>query len=368
MKADRNRRRNHNLSRLAGISLLAFFAIFGASCSRNSSPDKNQLSVDNPVTNKIMNDDVHTYTAELEKGQFVNLSVEQRDVDVITKVFTPNDELVGEFDTPTSGRGTEQIRIGTETAGEYRIEIYTLSERAEPGEYKVAIADFRSMTERDRQILAAVKLHQQADSLRTKPETRRESIPVYEKALQIWRELGEQSDEANTLRAMGFAYQRMDDLEKAKEHFGKALEIWGKTDDLRSAAFTHIILGVIAKKQNDLETGLQEDLKAQPLWKQADDMPEYTQNLVRIGNDYIKMQNNTEALTYFEQALDTSRHVKRKSVQAYVLSECGNAQATIGNKAKALNFYRQSLELWKNLKQEKVVASLEEKIAKLEAS
>jgi hypothetical protein len=32
------------------------------------------------------------------------------------------------------------------------------------------------------------------------------------------------------------------------------------------------------------------------------------------------------------------------------------------------NFYRQSLELWKNLKQDKVVASLEEKIAKLEAN
>ncbi len=53
-----------------------------------------------------MNDEVQIYTAELEKGQFVNLSVEQRDVDIITKVFTPNDVLVGEFDTPTSGRGT----------------------------------------------------------------------------------------------------------------------------------------------------------------------------------------------------------------------------------------------------------------------
>ncbi len=97
-------------------------------------------------------------------------------------------------------------------------------------------------------------------------------------------------------------------------------------------------------------------------------MPEYTQNLVRIGNDYIKLQNNIEALKYFEQALDSSRQVKRKSVQAYVLSECGNAQATVGNKTEALKFYRQSLELWKNLKQDKVVISLEEKIAKLESN
>ena len=363
MKENKNRGRIKNFRLIAVVS---FLFVFGANCSRNSSPD--QLTPGNPVTKKIMNEEVHIYSAELEKGQFVNLSVEQRDVDVITKVFTPTGELIGEFDTPTSGRGTEAIRIGTETAGEYRIEIYTLSERAEPGEYKLEIAAFRPLTDTDRKVLAAVKLHQQADILRSKPETRGESVPVYEKALQIWRELGEQSDEANTLRAMGFAYQRMDELEKAKEHFGKALEIWDKIGDSRSAAFTHIILGVISKKQNDLETGLKEDLAAQPLWEQANDMPEYTQNLVRIGNDYIKLQNNAEALKYFEKALENSRRLERKSIQAYVLSECGNAQATVGNKNEALNFYKQSLALWKNLKQDKVVATLEEKISKLEAN
>jgi len=89
---------------------------------------------------------------------------------------------------------------------------------------------------------------------------------------------------------------------------------------------------------------------------------------VRIGNDYIKLQNNAEALKYFEQALESSRRLERKSIQAYVLSECGNAQATVGNKNEALNFYKQSLALWKNLKQDKVVATLEEKISKLEAN
>lgn len=112
---------------------------------------------------------------------------------------------------------------------------------------------------------------------------------------RVWRELGEQTEEANTLRAMGFVYQRMEDLENAKAHFGQALAIWEEIGDYRSAAFTQIIFGVIAKKQNDLEKGLQEDLAVQSLWEKANDMPEYTQNLVRIGNDYLKLQNKTEA-------------------------------------------------------------------------
>ena len=64
---------------------------------------------------------------------------------------------------------------------------------------------------------------------------------------------------------------------------------------------------------------------------------------------------------------ESSRYVARKSIQAYILSECGNAQATVGNKDFAVNFYRQSIELWKTLKQDKVVTDLEEKIAKLAA-
>jgi len=80
------------------------------------------------------------------------------------------------------------------------------------------------------------------------------------------------------------------------------------------------------------------------------------------------LQNKAEALRYFEQALENSRRLEQKSIQAYVLSECGNVHATIGNKNEALNFYKQSLAIWKNLKQDKIAANLEEKIAKLETN
>ncbi len=370
MKVNKNKNCGYikNFWFLSYVSFLLFYILLGANCSQNMSPDGEQLVQGKPVTKEVINKDVHVYTVKLERGQFLTLFVEQYDVDLITEVYTPKGDLLGQFDTPTSGRGTEQIRIGAETSGNYNIEIYTLSERAEPSKYKVEIDSIRPTTERDHQILSAIKFHQEADKLRAKPETIRESLPFYEKALQIWRGLGELPDEANTLRAMGFAYQRIEELENARNHFGQALEIWEKIGDWRSAAFTHIIFGVISKKQNDYENGLQEDLKAQPFWEKADDIPEYTQNLVRIGNDYLKLQKRAEAVTYFEQALEQSRRLERKSIQAYVLSECGNAQATFGNKNEALNFYRQSLELWKSLNQDKVVAGLEEKIAKLQVN
>lgn len=99
----------------------------------------------------------------------------------------------------------------------------------------------------------------------------------------------------------------------------------------------------------------------------AGDKQEYVRNLMRIGNDHLKLQNKPEALAYFQKAIDQSERIGRKSLSAYVLSECGNAQAAVGNKVDALNFYRQSLELWRALGREKVAAGIEEKIAKLAA-
>jgi tetratricopeptide (TPR) repeat protein len=370
---------DHNMNRvcvfgyrqIAIVSMLVFCAMFGMNCSRNSqpnlSPNAEQLALGKPFTKQLKNDEIHSYTVDLERGQFLSLSIEQHDVDVITKAYAPGGELLGEFDTPTSGRGTELIRIGAEASGAYRFDIYTLSAGAESGQYTLQQTALRPLTELDRKILSAIKLHQEADVLRAKPETRRDSLPVYEKALQIWREVGDEPDEANTLRAMGFAYQRLEELDNARIHFAQALKIWENLGDWRSAAYTHIIFGVISKKQNDNEAGLHEDLKALPLWEQVSDASEYTQNLVRIGNDYVKLQKKTEALSYFERALEASRNVESKSVKAFVLSQYGDAQAAYGNKTEALNFYQEALALWESLKQDKAVGGLKEKIAKLQS-
>ena len=351
---------------IATAALLIFCALLGANCARNPPPNGERLALGKPVTKQLKNDEVHSYTVNLEEGQFLALSIEQHDVDVIAKAFAPGGRLVGEFDTPTSGRGTELVRVGAESSGEYRFDIYTLSAGAEPGRYTLQQTALRPISELDRRVLSAVKLQQEADALRAKPETRRDSLPVYEEALRIWREVGDEREAANTLRAMGFAYQRLDEPERAKAHFGQALEVWERVGDWRSAAFTRVIFGVISKRQGDYEAGLREDLQALPLWEKAGDAPEHTQQLVRVGNDYAKLQRRAEALSYFERALEAGRGLESRSLKAFVLSQYGDAQASFGNTAEALDLYQQALALWESLEQDKPAASLREKIAKLQ--
>lgn len=326
------------------------------------------LKAGRPVTKSMAGKDRHLYTVHLKKGMYLGLSVEQRDVDVLTEVFDPNSKSMGKFDAPTSERGTERIRIGAEVTGDYRIDVSTSSELAGPGKYKLEITALNQMNARDKRVLMAVGLQQEAIRLRSKADKRKDAISVYVKAVEIWRELRLPADEANTLRSIAFVYQRADRIDKAREYFGKALEIWERIGDVRSAAFTHVIYGGYSRKQNDFQPALEHDLRARQLWLKADDKPEQTHNLVQIGNDHLSLGHKAEALEHFQKALDLVRRIGRKSIEALVLSEYGDAKAKLGNKAEALAMYRQSAALWKSFKQDKIAADVEEKIVKLSAN
>lgn len=351
-----------------GLPLAVCILAFSATNWSQSAPTPSTaLRHGRPLTRPMAGKDRHIYTVSLSKGMFLELAVDQRDVDVTTEVFAPDSASLGKFDAPTSERGIERARIGADVTGDYRIEVFTASELAGPGEYTIEIKEMRKTTERDAHILKAVGLQQEAIRLRMKAETRKDAIPVYESAAQIWRELGLPADEAHTLRAIAFVYQREDKIDKAKEYFGKALKIWERIGDTRSAAFTHVIYGVYSRRQNDFRAALEHDLRAQKLWKKADDMPEYTHNVVQIGDDYLSLGDKTRAFECFQEGLNLIRRLGRKSIEAQVLNKFGDAHAKVGNKAEALKMYRQSVELWKRFKQDKIAAEVEEKIVKLSA-
>ncbi len=345
--------------------VFALFVFCNSGTAQQTAADSTVLKVGRPLTVKIAGKARHSYTVNLEKGMYLAVAVTQTDVDVLTEVLDPESRSLGTFDAPTSERGMEEARIGAASTGKYRIDVFTASELAGPGKYKIEITALRQINERDARVLKAVGFQQEAIRLRQKPETRINAIQVYEKAVEIWRELRLPTDEANTLRSIAFAYQRMQQFDKAKEYFAKALAIWERIGDTRSAAFTHVIHGVYARRDNDFKAALAYDLRARKLWLKAKDKPEQTHNLVQIGDDYMNLSERRRAFARYQQALDLIRRIGRKSIEAQVLNKYGDAYAKIGKKAEALAMYRRSVELWKLFRQDEIAEGVEAKIAKL---
>jgi len=95
---------------------------------------------------------VHSYTINLEKDQFIQVAVEQRGIDVIVRVFAPSGNLLREFDSPMGSEDTEYAEVISEVAGTYRVEIALISD-SEPsaGKYELKIVEWRKATEEELQ-------------------------------------------------------------------------------------------------------------------------------------------------------------------------------------------------------------------------
>ena len=65
----------------------------------------------------------HDFTVTLEENTLVQLVVEQRGIDVVVKVSSPDGKSLGDFDSPNGEDGPENVSFVAVTAGAYRITV-----------------------------------------------------------------------------------------------------------------------------------------------------------------------------------------------------------------------------------------------------
>jgi hypothetical protein len=111
------------------------------------------LQAGTPIERTLGGAQSHNYTVSLDEGQFLQLVVDQRGIDVIVRVFSPRGKLLGEFDTPNGDQGPENVTVVAIAAGSYRIEVAPLDQMSNPapGRYEIRITEIRKATEQELQ-------------------------------------------------------------------------------------------------------------------------------------------------------------------------------------------------------------------------
>ncbi|MFQ5628440.1 MAG: serine hydrolase [bacterium] len=122
--------------RLIPVIFILFSTAFNAiSQTKNAT----QLTPNKPVLREIQASETHSYKIKLKPRQFLYGRIEQMGIDVVAKLFDPEGRKIDEVDAPTGDRGSENILLVTEQAGEYRIEIQAFDPLAKRGKYRVKI-------------------------------------------------------------------------------------------------------------------------------------------------------------------------------------------------------------------------------------
>src|SRR5919106_6611739 len=81
------------------------------------------LQLGSPIERELQSGQFHQYTVKLAENQFIQITVDQREIDVIVRVFSPSGKSLGNFDSPNGGEGPEHVSFIAVTAGSYLVTV-----------------------------------------------------------------------------------------------------------------------------------------------------------------------------------------------------------------------------------------------------
>jgi len=308
-----------------------------------------------PIERELAGGQTHAYQITLAEGQFLNVIVEQRGIDVVVRLLGPDGKLIAEFDSEIRQQGQETVSQVAEVAGSYRLSVQAKEKGAPAGRYEIRVVELRAATEKDRALQEARDLYAGSRKLYLAGKYD-EARPLAERTLEIREKwLGpEHSDVAYPLWILASLYFAKNDHSKAEPLYQRALNIWEKA------------LGTghpnVAYPLNSL-AGLYRDkgdyAKAEPLYQRALTIWEkalgtghpnvaYPLNslaeLYRDKDDYAKAEPLYQrALAIWEKALGPDH-----PEVAYPLNNLAILYRQKGDYAKAESLYQRALTIWEN--------------------
>lgn len=134
------------------ILLCVWTGIVTAQIVVRSRPEAAQQSgtllLGTPIERTIGPGQTHSYQVAAEENSLVQITVEQRGVDVIVRVHLG--KRVAEYDTPNGSEGPENVSFVTTSKQPYRIDVTPLNyEGATTGRYEIRLIELRKATDQE---------------------------------------------------------------------------------------------------------------------------------------------------------------------------------------------------------------------------
>jgi CHAT domain-containing protein len=339
-----------------------------------------------PIKRELKRGEKHLYRITLNAGQYLHAFVDPEGIRVAVKIYGTGDRLLA---TGGSGGGEQRIFFVAEVAGEYRLEVNAFSTDTPQGHYEVKIAALQPATDDDRsrylaqELLADLNQDENATS-----QARQEMIARYEKAVKLWRQLGDRTGEADAFMALATANSHSNSL-SALENLGQALLLVRATGDRWREVSVLEMVGVIDQGRGDMYQGLAAHAQSLALARELKDGHGEQLNLYQIGYIYRKLGEAQQALDYNYQLLklqgpdDASRELSlhglcqsylllseplaaleycrralpvwqangRRPWEAATLGSIGQAYSLLGDVGKELDYYNQALRIFREVEE-----------------
>ncbi len=330
------------LCRSLPILLLLFVGVLKISAAPrgDSETATATLELSKPIERELGGNQVHSYTVTLAAGQYAQIVVDQRGVDVAVMVTGIDGTKLFLVDSPHNTHGAERVGLLADSPTTFRVDVKARTKPA--GHYEIKVDELRTATQIDRKRIAAQKLCFEAKDIpdQSTEKSFQDAIDKYLAANVIWRDLGDKSMEAVTLHEVGLVYAEMGQYQKALDCYSQARTIYkelgnpgGAASILSNIAWVYLTLGEGQKALEMYDRVLEE-------YEQLGEVDPVL--LSNIGTSYAKVGNYERALDIHQRVLKIRRTSQDKG-ESITLSNIGNCYYHLGDTAKALDYYGQSL-------------------------
>ena len=104
-----------------------------------------------PISRTLSRGQSHRFNLPLQQDQFAQIVVDQRGIDVLVRVYSPDGKNIAEFDSPNGANGPEKVPVIANVPGTYSIEVTPLGQAEDlaPGAYEIRMSETRQATSQE---------------------------------------------------------------------------------------------------------------------------------------------------------------------------------------------------------------------------
>lgn len=384
------------------VQIAVLLALLATACQQVEETPT-QLAVGEEVAFELAPSAQRRFRLTAVAGDFIRLTAEQDEIDVVIRLFAPSGEEVVDADCFYGDSGPDPLLALAEQDGEYAVEIQADEQLRLPGRITLRLDTVRPAAETDRLAAERFRTLRQAVALIDAARLE-EAIPLYQRVIAGSASAGD-SDlwSAATVR-LASVHLRLGELEKAREHLrrvaaAQALDrpLWqikaldtlayldvntgrpGRSIQSTVAALAmpeverspfrqarlYSFLGQARQAQGAIQPALDAYRRALALYRPWDgsNRARVLQNLGALHRQSLGLPRL--ALDFLEQAAAAFRALGDDNSLATALNQTGASLEALGEPERAAAAYREALEIRRALEDSCAEANTQIRLASL---
>lgn len=283
--------------------------------------------------------EVHDYLLVLEAGDYFDLEVEQRGIDVGLSLFGPDDGLLLEMDLPIADLGVEPMLGVAVQSGTHRLRLQAWESEDAGGDYVISLVSLRRAGVGEQLRAQAARKFHEGEQLYWDGRYREALIP-FQDSLERWRRAGDEFWQAESLDRIGSTYRHLGDWARAASFHEQAVAAFERQAAPRFLAVSLGHLATDCFELGEMERAIGYNTRVLALNRELGDRRGEGISLGALANIY-KIQGETQkALDSFEGSLARLDRPEDRRYRAFQLHNLGTLYRQQGRREAALEQLR----------------------------